>query len=168
LLTGVPGIGKTIIRHIADRLKGRNLGGFYTEEMREHDVRRGFRLVGFDGIERVIAHVDFPKVHRVGKYGIDVGEIDEAADRLTHGLADVYLIDEIGKMECLSDRFVSRMRILLDGLQPVIATIARHGGGFIEEVKRRKGAVVWEVTHANQDKLAVQVLEWLMEGSRGD
>jgi hypothetical protein len=30
-------------------------------------------------------------------------------------------------MECLSDRFVSRMRILLNGLRPVIATVARHG-----------------------------------------
>jgi nucleoside-triphosphatase len=169
LLTGVPGIGKTtVIRYIADRLKERKLGGFYTEEIREHGVRRGFRLVGFDGIERVIAHVDFPKVHRVGKYGVDVGQIDEAADRLTHGPADVYLIDEIGKMECLSDRFVSRMRILLDGRQPVIATVARHGSGFIEEVKRGKGAVVLEVTHANRDTLAVQVLKWLMEGGRGD
>jgi nucleoside-triphosphatase len=74
-LTGVPGIGKTtVIRHVADRLKERNLGGFYTEEMREHGVRRGFRHVGFDGMERVIAHVDIPKVHRVGKYGVEVGE----------------------------------------------------------------------------------------------
>jgi nucleoside-triphosphatase len=51
----------------------------------------------------VIADVDFPKVHRVGKYGVDVRQIDDAADRLAQGQADVYLIDEIGKMECLSD-----------------------------------------------------------------
>src|SRR5512134_4116108 len=127
LLTGVPGIGKTtVIRRVADRLKGRRLGGFYTEEIRGRGGRRGFRLVGFEGVERGIAHVDFPKVHRVGKYGVDVGEIDEAADRLTRGPADVYLIDEIGKMECLSDRFVNRMRLLLDGPRPVIATVARH------------------------------------------
>ena len=46
LLTGVPGIGKTtVIRRAADRLKGRRLGGFYTEEIREQGDRRGFRLV---------------------------------------------------------------------------------------------------------------------------
>jgi nucleoside-triphosphatase len=169
LLTGVPGIGKTTaIRQVADRLKERKLGGFYTEEIREHGVRRGFRLVGFDGIERVIAHVDFPKVHRVGKYGVDVGEIDEAADRLTRGPADVYLIDEIGKMECLSDRFVSRMRLLLDGPRPVVATVARHGSGFIEEVKRAEGIVVWEVTPGNRGHLAVQVLQWLKKDGCGD
>jgi nucleoside-triphosphatase THEP1 len=74
----------------------------------------GSRLVGFDGIERVIAHVDFPKVHRAGKYSVDARQIDEAADSLTWGPTDVTLTNEIGKMECLSDRFVSRMRTLLD------------------------------------------------------
>ena len=43
LLMGVPGIGKTtVIRRVAARLKGRRLGGFYTEEIREDGVRRGF------------------------------------------------------------------------------------------------------------------------------
>ena len=166
LLTGVPGIGKTtVIRRVADRLKKRRLGGFYTEEIREQGDRRGFRLVGFDGTERVIAHVDFPKVHRVGKYGVDVEAIDRAGDRLGLDPAEVYLVDEIGKMECLSDRFVSGMRALLAGPQPVVATIALHGSGFIEEVKRGKGAVIWEVTHANREKLPVQVLGWLTGSS---
>jgi nucleoside-triphosphatase len=169
LLTGVPGIGKTtVIRQVADRLKGRSLGGFFTEEIREHGVRRGFRLVGFEGVERVIADVNLPKGHRVGKYGVDVRQIDEAADRLAQARADVYLIDEIGKMECLSDRFVSQMRTLLDGPRPVIATVGQHGSGFIEEVKRAKGVVLWHVTHANRDKLAVEVLQWLREGGRRD
>ena len=72
LLTGVPGIGKTtVIRRVADRLKGRRIGGFYTEEIREQGDRRGFRLVRFDRTARVIAHVDFPRVHRIGKYGVE-------------------------------------------------------------------------------------------------
>jgi nucleoside-triphosphatase len=163
LLTGVPGIGKTtVIRRVADRLKGRRLGGFYTEEIREQGDRRGFRLVGFDRTARVIAHVDFPKVHRIGKYGVDVEAIDRAGDRLGLDPAEVYLVDEIGKMECLSDRFV---RALLAGPQPVVATIALHGGGFIEEVKQLKGVLIWEVAHANREKLPVQVLRRLTGSS---
>jgi nucleoside-triphosphatase len=120
LLTGVPGIGKTtVIRRVADRLKGRRLGGFYTEEIREQGDRRGFQLVGFDGIARIIAHVDFPKVHRVGKYGVDVEAIDSAGDRLGLDRSEIHLVDEIGKMECLSDRFVSGMRALLAGPRPI-------------------------------------------------
>ena len=66
LLTGTPGIGKTtVIRRAADRLKDKGLRGFYTEEIREKGERRGFRLVSFEGTTQTIAHVDFPKRHRV-------------------------------------------------------------------------------------------------------
>jgi nucleoside-triphosphatase THEP1 len=82
----------------------------------------------FDGTERVIAHIDFPKMHRVGKYGVDVGAIDEATELLADDPAvQVYLVDEIGKMECLSERFVAAMRTLLIGPKPVVATIALRG-----------------------------------------
>ncbi len=84
LLTGMPGIGKTtIIRRVAERLKDRRIGGFLTAEIREAGERQGFRLVAFDGTARVIAHVGLPKTHRVGKYGVDIGVIDEAAELLT-------------------------------------------------------------------------------------
>src|SRR6266511_2271595 len=131
LLRGAPGIGKTtVIGRVAERLKGRKLGGFYTEEIREGGERRGFQLVGLDGTERVIAHIGFPKTHRVGKYGVDVGAIDEATELLADEPAvQVYLVDEIGKIECLSKRFVAVMRSLLIGPKPVVATIALRGGG---------------------------------------
>jgi nucleoside-triphosphatase len=95
LLTGVTGIGKTtVIRRVADRLKERRIRGFYTEEIREGGDRLGFRLVVFNGTERVIANVDFPKVRRVGKYGVDVGAIDEATELLADDPAvQVYLVD---------------------------------------------------------------------------
>jgi nucleoside-triphosphatase len=144
LLTGAPGIGKTtVIGRVAERLKGRKLGGFYTKEIREGGERRGFQLVGFEGTGRVIAHIGFPKTHRVGKYGVDVGGIHEATDLLADDPAvQVYLVDEIGKMECLSERFVTAIRTLLIGPKPVVATIALRGGGFIAEAKRTEGAVI--------------------------
>jgi nucleoside-triphosphatase len=162
-LTGAPGIGKTtVIGRIAERLKGRKLGGFYTEEIRDGGERRGFQLVGFEGTERVIAHIGFPKTHRVGKYGVDVGAIHEATELLADDPAvQVYLVDEIGKMECLSERFVAAMRALLIGPKPVVATIALRGSGFIAEAKRTEGAPVWEVTFANRDLLPSRGLRWL-------
>ena len=163
LLTGMPGIGKTtIIWRVAERPKGRRLGGFFTAEIREAGERQGFRLVAFDGTAWVIAHVGLPKTHRVGKYGVDIGVIDEAAELLTPDAGlDIYLVDEVGKMECLSTRFIAAMRRLLSGTQPVIATIALRGGGFIAEAKKAAGVSVWEVSHANRDDLPERVLRWL-------
>lgn len=109
LLTGVPGVGKTtVIRHLAQRLVGKRLAGFYTEEIREAGARQRFRLLSFDDQERCIAHVDLPKRYRVGQYGVDVAAIDAAAAELLMPKADrdIYLVDEIGKMACFSGRLL--------------------------------------------------------------
>lgn len=169
LLTGSPGIGKTtVIRRVAEHLKERRLGGFFTEEIRERGQRRGFRLVGFDGTEKVIAHVGFSKEHCVGKYGVDVRATDEADSLLAPDFkSELYLVDEIGKMECQSCRFVNAMRALLTGPKPVVATIALRGRGFIEEAKNAEGLTIWEVIHANRENLPTDVLLWLNDVAQG-
>jgi len=164
LLTGVPGVGKTtVLRRVADALAPRALGGFYTAELRVGGERRGFRLSTFGGDERVIAHVDFPGRLRVSRYGVDVAAIDavvEAALALEPPRA-VYLVDEIGKMECLSARFVAAMRRLLDSRMPVVATVAARGAGLIAEAKARADAELWEVRRDNRDRLPDAILGWL-------
>jgi nucleoside-triphosphatase len=165
LLTGAPGVGKTtVIRRVAMQLEMRQLRGFYTEEIREGGERRGFRLLGFQGQERVIAHTGFAKSHRVGRYGVDVAAMEEAAALLAPDpAAKAYLVDEIGKMECLSERFVAAMRILLAGRTPVVATVALRGAGFVAEAKSLPAALVWQVTPAVRDELPARVKSWLTE-----
>ena len=65
----------------------------------------------------------------------------------------IVLIDEIGKMECFSSRFVAAVRRLLDDRKPVVATIAIKGGGFIAEAKARPDVEIWQVTKANRVEL---------------
>ena len=165
LITGAPGIGKTtVIRRTADRLERGGLRGFYTEEIREKGERRGFRLISFGGEAKTMADVDFPKSHRVGKYGVDVKAVDDAAQLLrTDPNARIFLVDEIGKMECLSERFVAAMRALLSGTTPTVATVGARGGDFIAEVKRAPQCELWEVTHGNRDELPARILAWLAE-----
>jgi nucleoside-triphosphatase len=166
LLTGTPGSGKsTAIRKLA-ALLDRRPRGFYTEEIREDGERQGFRLVAFDGAKAVIAHVDFPKTHRVSKYGVDVAAIDQACEKtLVPSRGDeFYLVDEIGKMECLSERFVARMRGLLDSGLTVVASVASRGGGFIAEVKRREDCELWTLTRGNRDAMPQRMLEWMRAG----
>lgn len=165
-MTGRPGSGKTtLLRAVAGALAGRRLAGFVTEEIREAGIRRGFRLVTLDGRARVMAHVGIAGGARVGRYGVDVDAIDALA---VDGLAlrpdvDVYLVDEIGKMECLSPGFVAAMRTLLDSRHRVVATIGQRGGGFIAEAKRRDDVELWTLTTANRDAMPARVVAWLRE-----
>lgn len=165
LITGIPGIGKTtVIRRVAEALRDTEVRGFFTAEIREEGERRGFRLIDFAGQESVIAHVDFPRTQRVGKYGVNVSAIDEATASLAPDpSAQTYLVDEIGKMECLSHRFVDSIRALLAGRTPVIATVGQRGGGFIAEVKTMPQCVLWEVTRENRDALPGRILDWLKD-----
>lgn len=163
LITGVPGVGKTtVIQRVAERLRGSRLDGFYTEELREAGQRTGFRLVDFQGHALTFAHVGFGGP-RVSRYGVDVTSLDAQAGTLLAPRPDVavYLVDEIGKMECLSPRFVAAMRHLLASGSRVVATVARKGEGFIDEAKRWPGATLWEVTRDNRDRLPEEVLAWL-------
>jgi nucleoside-triphosphatase len=166
LLTGRPGIGKTtVIRRAAGGLAGAPLRGFTTEEIRAGRERVGFRLETFDGRSLVLAHVDNRSAHRVGKYGVDVGAFDRLIETVLSGAhaERVYLIDEIGKMECLSQRFVEAMTAILESNACVVATIALRGAGFIQRVRSRSDADLWQVTRANRDGLPAQVVSWLKE-----
>lgn len=163
-LTGLPGVGKTtVIRRVAKALSGQRLGGFYTEEIRKGGIRQGFRLQSFHGGSAVMAHVDFPKDYRVGRYGVDVGAIDELSFTALslEPPADVYLVDEVGKMECLSARFSDALLALLNRPCTLVGTIARSGGGLIAELKRWPQSALWEVTRENRDVMPARVLQWL-------
>ncbi len=171
LLTGAPGVGKTtVLRKVADGLADRRLAGFYTEEIRTREgARSGFRIAGFDGRSGVMARAGLPGPH-VGKYGVDVAVIDDLAPSflaLTPSM-DIYLVDEIGKMECLSEKFVAAMRKVLDSGKPVVATVALNGEGFIAEVKQRPDARIWQVTRQNRDGLPGDILARVQGSDRHD
>jgi len=77
--------------------------------------------------------------------------------------APLLLLDEIGRMECLSSRFVSLVERLLDGDKVVAATVALHGPGLIARVKARPDCRVVEVRPAGRDRLPVELVRWLRE-----
>lgn len=159
LVTGLPGVGKTtFIINLANELRDFSLAGFYTTEIREGDVRKGFELVSLDGKKSILSHVDIKSEYRVGRYGVDVKEFEAFLESLglAHSDADVLLIDEIGKMECHSKMFRQMITSLLDLKKPVVATISLRGEGLISEVKRRPDVQVVELTPANRKCLAIE------------
>jgi len=99
----------------------------------------------------------------VSRYGVDVATIDRFASALGHSRAGpaVYLIDEIGRMECLSEAFVDAVRRLLEDRRPIVATVAQRGAGFIDEVKHRRDVELWQVTPTTRDALPDRIVAWV-------
>lgn len=73
--------------------------------------------------------------------------------------SDMMMVDEIGKMECLSDKFEKLLKKLLDSEKWVIATIALKGSGLIAEVKQRQDVRLFEITQSSRDILFSEILK---------
>ena len=163
LITGLPGSGKTtLMSKLAQELRDYGPVGFVTKEIREKGVRRGFRLLNLDGTGTgVLAHVGITGPHRVGKYGVDLEGFERFLEALHLGerSTPLVMIDEIGKMECLSVMFRSLVRSLLDAPAPLLATIALKAGGFIEEIKQRPDVLLYDIDERNRDALLLGIAD---------
>jgi len=161
LITGPPGIGKTtLIMKILDRVKMGYPVGFYTEEIRDQGVRKGFELISLDGERSILSHVKISSPYRVGKYRVDVYGFEAFLESLPFSdpAKDLIIIDEIGKMELMSEKFRRLIIELLDSPKPVIATIALKGVGLIAKIKEREDVKLYEMNLANRDRLLNQLL----------
>jgi nucleoside-triphosphatase len=165
VLTGPPRCGKTTaVRKIVDALDRSRIAGFYTQEIRESGRRTGFQWHRLDGRSGTLAHVDSKSRYRVGKYGVDIGSFDsQAVAALDPDAAGVglFVIDEIGKMECFSEGFVQAVRRLLASKASVLATAAPKGGGLIRDIKDYPGIERFHLTAGNRDEITRQVADRL-------
>ncbi len=101
LFTGLPGCGKsTIIEKVVQRIN-RPSTGFFTREIRERGRRVGFSITTRDGEHGILAHIDIRSRIRVGRYGVNIRDIDEIAVSSMFPENDnvILVVDEIGKME---------------------------------------------------------------------
>ena len=165
LLTGLPGCGKTTaIMKIIASLDCDKVAGFYTQEIRENSTRRGFRWKRLDGATGILAHVDINGRFKVGKYGVDVIDFERAVVPILDVKQtdiELFVIDEIGKMECFSEKFVAATRKIFASDKSVLATVSRKGAGLISEIKNYPGAQLFKLTRENRDKTIDQILQLL-------
>ena len=151
-----------MVQRVVSVFSGR-AAGFYTRELREKGVRVGFEIVTLAGTSALLSHVDFPGPYRVGKYGVNLENLHRVAlPTLEPGPGiDLVVVDEVGKMECLSRQFIAAMERLWVQPVPLLITVAEKGGGYMAAIKEKPDKILLPVTPGNRDELPNKILHLL-------
>ncbi|MEW6418648.1 MAG: NTPase [Nitrospirota bacterium] len=173
-ITSLPGVGKTtLIKEILDELK-LDAGGFYTSEIVEKGVRKGFKIIALDsglrissvqGREGILAHQDIKSRYKVSKYGVNLKDLEEIGVKsILDALREnkICVIDEIGTMELFSEKFKEAVLDALNSQNKVLGTITLKPNPFCEKIKQRKDTKIFYLTRNNREKIkeAIKKLLW--------
>ena len=159
-ITGNPGVGKTTLVHTLFRELNIPAGGFYTQEIRASGKRTGFKILTLDGQEGVLASVDIRSPHKVGRYNVNMRDLEEIGVKsIVNALENhsLIVIDEVGKMELFSKQFQKALLQALDSEKPVLGTIMQRDNSFTRNIKRRQDTEVITLTRANFKSVKEQV-----------
>jgi len=143
--------------------------GFYTEEMRKNGRRIGFRGVTLDGKSFELARAGIESEFRLGPYGVILKGLESIGlDALKPSSPEQLLVlDEVGKMESFSETFRQAVLNLLDLPNPVLATVASHGVGFVKKIRQHKKVELVRLTRKSRDGMIGQILRRLAQDGIG-
>jgi nucleoside-triphosphatase len=153
LVTGPPRSGKsTLIEKVVQRIS-RPATGFFTQELREKGRRVGFSITTLEGKTGVLAHQRIRSTFRVGKYGVNLEDLDQIAvpSMLPSTSDQIVVVDEIGKMECFSRLFKETLNKVLSSDNLVIGSVAIRGDRFIQSIKQRDDVSLISITEKTRD-----------------
>jgi len=163
-ISGQPGCGKTtLIMEILRELK-LNAGGFYTQEIKQRGKRSGFKITTLNGKEGILAYVNIKSPYKVGKYKVNIRDLEEIGVKSISGAIKnnrLIVIDELGKMEMMSEKFKKAVETALNSKNKVLGTIKLTPDPFTNKIKRREDTKVFYLTRGNRKKIRNEIINLL-------
>ena len=170
LLTGPAEAGKTVlVRKLSEIFKEFNPSGFFTVDINEDGIKKGALIASLFGDAQVFYHTGLKSRYSVGKFGIDMKGFENLLENVfsKDKKTSLYIIDEIGKMECRSRKFGKLIVELLNSEKPVIATIAEKGTGLVSDLKKRSDVKLIGVAQDNHElilkELTMEIRDLLLD-----
>jgi len=154
-------VGKTTVflRAVEDlRNRGVDVGGMSTAEIRSGGVRVGFEVKDLSsGRSGVLAHMELSSGPLVGKYRVNLGDLEEIGVKAVMEALrrmEVVAIDEVAPMELCSDSFVEALTKVVESGKPLLGTLHfKAGGRAVSLIRNNPFSEIIEVTHGNREDL---------------
>lgn len=170
LIHGPPRSGKTtlierLFKNLSSLSQQFHLSGFITRELRDQGERIGFDLIFLrdESLRLPFARVESKdsskmKDFRVGKYVVFVENLERMLEILERDLQSARLpplifLDEIGKMEVFSEKFIRFLEKMRSRGIPLVATIGRGEHRVLSEWGQLKEAIHIQVSQDNRNYL---------------
>ncbi|KAI3896226.1 hypothetical protein MKW92_004345 [Papaver armeniacum] len=179
LVTGPPGVGKTtLVMKVLETLRASNPNlkaqGFYTSEIRQGMERVGFEVATLDDRKAPLASTTISSAEsqrwpNVGRFKVDVTSFESLAlpELQVKEDTDLFIIDEVGKMELFSSSFFPAVLRVLESNIPILATIPiPKFGRDIPEVARMRnhpGAKIFTINTRNRDAVKEEIYTQLVD-----
>lgn len=168
-ITGLPGAGKTLsLIKVIEMLEqdGMIVGGMITEPVIENNKRVGFYVMNWMSKERdIFAHINFESKIVIGRYGVNITALENVGVKALEQAseeAEVIVIDEVGKMEVESEKFVDAVKNALEIDKPLILTLHKKSRNpLLQDIRRRDDIRILEVTPINRNLLPYKIMRLL-------
>jgi len=172
-ITGMPSVGKTkTLLKIIEKIEktGYKIEGMVTEPIVESKKRVGFYVMDWLTKDKeVFAHLSLDVKDKIGKYGVNVTALEKVGipaieKAISDETINVIIIDEIGKMEMLSEKFCEVVIEALDSDKPILVTLHKKSRSpLLQDVRRRDDIRILEVTPVNRNLLPYKIEKILAE-----
>ncbi|XP_026394712.1 cancer-related nucleoside-triphosphatase homolog [Papaver somniferum] len=175
LVTGPPGVGKTtLVMKVLESLRASYLNLKAQGEIRQGMERVGFEVVTLDGRKAPLASTTISRAESqrwpsVGRFKVDITSFESLAlpELQVKEDTDLFIIDEVGKMELFSSSFFPAVLRVLESNIPILATIPiPKFGRDIPEVARMRnhpGAAIFTINTRNGEAVKEQIYTQLID-----
>ena len=164
-ITGPPKSGKTTLIKRLIKECSLKYSGFITEEIIEDNIRVGFSYTTSENKTGILAHVNFKSVYSVGKYGVMMNKFEKDILHLLKPNNGLIIIDEFGKMEIYSKRFLESIEKLIVSDQAYIISIGKRLLGYYHNWKiKNQNLKLYHISISSRQLIFEEIKKFIQSG----